>query len=66
MPMEDFTKANELNLQAGELGCADGYYMLAYSYRNGSGVDRDMKKAEYYLELSTIWVMHMQGIDLAV
>ena len=42
---QDFEKANELYLRAGELGCAEGYFNLGNSYRNGRGVEMDKKKA---------------------
>ena len=45
---QDYTKANELFLKAGELGCADAYYNLAKSYEQGLGVDIDKKRAKYY------------------
>jgi len=51
---QDWNKANELNLKAGELGCADGYFNLGNSYSNASGVERDMKKAIYYWELAAM------------
>merc|ERR1719183_717581 len=51
---QDYQKANELYLKAGELGCADGYYNLGNSYYNGYGVEVDKKKAKYYYELASI------------
>ena len=51
---QDFGKANELYLRAGELGCSDGYCNLGYSYRIGRGVEVDKKKAKYYYELAAM------------
>ena len=49
---QDWTKANELFLKAGELGCAlaMAYYNLGNCYTNeGRGVAIDTKKAKHYL-----------------
>jgi len=52
---QDWNKANELYLKAGELGCADGYHSLAYSYNNNDrGVVKDQKKFEHYIGLAAI------------
>ena len=51
---QDFAKANELYLRAGELGCAEGYFNLGNSYRNGNGVEVDKKKAKHYYELAAM------------
>ena len=51
---QDITKANELYLRAGELGCAQGYNNLAQSYGNGRGVNIDKKKGKYYFELAAM------------
>ena len=51
---QDWAKANELWLKAGELGCAEAYFNLGNAYGNGRGVERDMKKAKYYYELAAI------------
>ena len=45
---QDLTKANELLLRAGELGCAEAYNDLGNSYDTGRGVDVDKKKAKHY------------------
>ena len=37
---QDWEKANELWLKAGELGCAEAYSNLGCSYDNGTEVDR--------------------------
>ena len=49
---QDFAKANELWLRAGELGCAEAYYDLGNSYYDGLGVEVDKKKAKHFYELS--------------
>jgi len=51
---QDYQKANELLLKAGELGCAEGYYNLGNSYDNGRGVEIDEKKAKHYYELAAM------------
>ena len=51
---QDLRKATELLLKAGELGFAKGYYGLGNSYYNGDGVQVDMEKAKYYLELAAM------------
>ena len=50
---QDWAKANELYLKAGELGCAKAYFNLGNSYYNGRGVEVDKKKAKHYYELAT-------------
>ena len=47
---QDYTKANELFLKAGELGDAAAYGNLGNSYHNGSGVDVDKKKSKHFYE----------------
>lgn len=51
---QDYQKANELYLKAGELGCARGYFNLGVAYEKGRGVERDEKKAKHYYELSAM------------
>ena len=51
---QDTTKANELFLKAGELGCADGYYNLGISYHRGKGFEVDMGKTKHYYALAAI------------
>ena len=51
---QDWAKANELYLKAGELGCAGAYFNLGNSYSVGRGVEIDMKKAMHYFELAAI------------
>ena len=51
---QDWAKANELRLKAGELGCANAYTRLGYSYANGMGVEADKNKAKYYYELGAM------------
>jgi len=51
---QDFQKCIELNLKAGELGCAGAYYNLAVAYHEGRGVAIDKKKAKHYWELAAM------------
>jgi len=51
---QDYQKANELFLKAGELGCPDGYFNLGIAYEIGRGVEKDEKKADCYFELATM------------
>ena len=51
---QDTSKANELYLKAGELGCSHGYYNLGCSYLSGMGVEVDKVKAKHYFELSAM------------
>ena len=51
---QDFEKANELLLKAGELGCADAYSKLGFNYHAGNGVEVDEKRAEHYSELAAM------------
>jgi len=51
---QDWEKAAELWLKAGELGCAFGYYNLGVNYSHGLGVEVDLKKAKQLYELAAI------------
>ena len=51
---QNWAKANELWLKAGELGCADAYFNIGNSYNNGMGVEVDEKKAKHYYELAAM------------
>ena len=51
---QDFAKANELYLKAGELGCPEAYLNLGYSYRLGRGVEVDKKKGNHCFELAAM------------
>ena len=51
---QDWSKANELLLKAGELGCATAYSKLGNSYHDGRGVGVDKKKAIHYWELAAM------------
>ena len=51
---QDLTKARELWLRAGELGCHEGYYNLGVAYKNGRGVEVDKKRAINFYELAAI------------
>ena len=51
---QDYQKANELWLKAGELGCAMAYFNLGNSFADGMGVEIDNKKAKHYHELAAM------------
>jgi len=51
---QDWDKANELWLKAGELGCSMAYFNLGDSYYIGRGVDMDLKKAKHYYKLAAM------------
>ena len=51
---QDWNNANKLCLKAGELGCAEAYCNIGKSYKNGMGVERDIKKAKHYHELAAM------------
>ena len=51
---QDWPKANELFLRAGELGCANAYYNLGVSYEKGRGVEVNKEKAMHYWELAAM------------
>jgi len=48
------TKARELWVRSGELGCSQAYYNLGVHYQAGMGVERDDKKAKHYYELAAM------------
>ena len=48
---QDMTKANELRLKAGELGCAEAYHNLGNSYYHGRGVEVERKKPNITMSL---------------
>jgi len=50
----DRAKALELWHRAGELGSANANYNIAYAYKIGNGVERNMKKAKHYWEISAM------------
>ena len=64
---QDWTKANELYLKAGELGCTNVYYNLANHYYYGHGVNVDKKKANHYYELAAmsgdVYARHNLGCE---
>ena len=51
---QDMTKANELLLKAGELGCAEAYFIVGSLYNIGRGVEIDKKKAIHFFELAAM------------
>ena len=50
----DMSKAAELWLKAGELGCAEAYCNVGNAYDNGRGVEVDKKKAKHLYELGAM------------
>jgi hypothetical protein len=62
---QDWVKANELWLKAGDLGCVEGYYQLGVLYHNGMGVEIDKMKAKRYYELAAmkgnVYARHQLG-----
>ena len=51
---QDYVKALELFIRAGELGHAEAYCNTGYAYENGEGVEIDKKKANHYYQLAAI------------
>ena len=51
---QNYNKAMELLLQAGELGHAASHCNIGFHYYNGQGVEKDEKKAKYYYELAAM------------
>ena len=51
---QDRSKAMELWFRAGELGCAMAYNNIGTAYYSGEGVEKDVKKAKYYMELAAM------------
>jgi TPR repeat protein len=51
---QNYDKALELFVRAGELGHADAYCNVGYAYENGNGVELDKKKAKNYYKLAAI------------
>ena len=51
---QDYRKANELFLKGAQFGCAEAYYNLGLAHDNGTGVEVDGKKADYYYKLAAI------------
>ena len=51
---QDWVKANELYLKAGEFGCSMAYHNLGNSYAIGRGVEVDNEKAKHYIELAAM------------
>ena len=63
---QDWAKANEFYLKAGQLGCVNAYYNLGNSYFVGRGMEADKKKATHYYELAAmngdVAAMHNLGM----
>ena len=51
---QDYDKAFELFIRAGDLGSTEAYSNIGYSYENGNGVEIDTKKANHYYKLAAI------------
>ena len=51
---QDWVRANELRLKAGELGDDSAYFNLGNAYYDGRGVAIDKKKANHYYELAAM------------
>ena len=51
---QNHRKAMKLLLRAGELGHAEAYNKVGYSYCNGRGVETDTVKGKYYYELAAM------------
>ena len=51
---QDFAKANELYLKAGELGCPEAYLNLGSLYDIGRGVEVDKNKTKHFYELAAM------------
>ena len=51
---QDWKKALDLMIKAGELGSTIAYYNLGVSYSNGMGVEVDENKAKRYFELAAM------------
>ena len=47
---QDYVKAFELFVRAGDLGSAEAYNSIGYAYEIGNGAEIDEKKATYYYE----------------
>ena len=64
---QDYRKAIELWLRAGELGCTAAYLNLGICYYNGWGVEVDKKKAIHYWELGAmngdVYARHYLGCE---
>ena len=52
---QDITKALELWHRSGDLGCAESFHRIGYTYSRGErGVEVDKKKAMHYYELAAM------------
>ena len=51
---QDYAKAFELFVRAGDLGYAEAYNDVGLAYENGHGVEIDKKKANHYYELAAM------------
>jgi hypothetical protein len=62
----DYGKAFEYLTNAAELGHVEGHFLLGDLYREGKGVEKDMKKAVYHLEHAAICGHPFSRCDLAL
>ena len=51
---QDYDKAFELFVRAGDLGSAESYCNIGFAYENGNGAEIDKKKANHYYKLAAI------------
>ena len=51
---QNYTKAFELYHRAGDLGSTEAYCNVGYAYKNGEGVEKDKKRANYYYKLAAM------------
>ena len=62
---QDYDKAFELFIRAGDLGSTEAYSNIGYSYENGNGVEIDKKKANHYYKLAAIGGIVISRYNLA-
>ena len=60
----DYEGAFEHFKKATDLGCLDGHHELSVMYREGKGVEKDMKKAVYHMEEAAIGGHHWARFNL--
>lgn len=51
---KDMCEAVKLWHRAAELGCAEAHHLLYGAYQNGNGVEKDAKKAKYFVEVAAM------------
>ena len=64
---QDYEKAFELFVRAGELVHVDAYCNVGYAYEDGNGVEIDKKKANHYYKLAAmggdVYARYNLGVD---